>query len=95
MAAPEVSVSNLTPRQLEAASLLVETLNLDVAPEDIEPDAPLFYEGLGLDSIDALELALEITRRYGFELRAEDEANQEIFGSLRTLSAHIEKNRKT
>jgi len=95
MAAPEVSVSNLTPRQLEAASLLVETLNLDVAPEDIEPDAPLFYEGLGLDSIDALELALEITRRYGFELRAEDEANQEIFGSLRKLSAHIEAHRKT
>ena len=72
---------------------MVETLNLEVAAEEISADAPLFYEGLGLDSIDALELALEITRRYGFELRAEDEANQEIFGSLASLSAHIEKNR--
>jgi len=95
MAAPKVSVSGLTPLQLEVAGLLVETLNLEVSPDDIEADAPLFYEGLGLDSIDALELALEITRRYGFELRAEDEANQEIFGSLRALSSHIEKNRKT
>ncbi|HMB74984.1 MAG TPA: phosphopantetheine-binding protein [Kiloniellaceae bacterium] len=95
MAAPEVNVSGLTPLQLEVAALLVETLNLEVSPEDIEVDAPLFYEGLGLDSIDALELALEITRRYGFELRAEDEANQQIFGSLAALSLHIEKNRKT
>jgi len=95
MAAPEVSVSESTSLQSEVASLLVETLNLEVAPEDIAADASLFYEGLGLDSIDALELALEITRRYGFELRAEDEENQEIFGSLRALSRHIENNRKT
>ena len=93
MAVPEVSTPGLTPLQLEVANLMVDTLNLEVAPEEISADAPLFYEGLGLDSIDALELALEITRRYGFELRAEDEANQEIFGSLAALCAHIEKNR--
>ena len=82
-----------TPLQLEVATLMVDTLNLELAPQEIAADAPLFYEGLGLDSIDALELALEISRRYGFEMRAEDEGNQQIFGSLQALCAHIGKNR--
>lgn len=84
---------SLTPMQLEVASLIVASLNLEVAPSEIAPDAPLFYDGLGLDSIDALELALEIVKNYGFELRAEDEENSRIFSSLRTLTKHIEKNR--
>jgi acyl carrier protein len=93
MAASEAGISGLTPLQLEVAALMVDTLNLELAPQDITADAPLFYEGLGLDSIDALELALEISRRYGFEMRAEDEGNQQIFGSLQALCAHIGKNR--
>ena len=70
--------------------LIIDTLNLeDVAVADIDPEAPLFREGLGLDSIDALELALAISRQYGFQLRSDDENNARIFSSLRALTAHI------
>ncbi|MEM7169035.1 MAG: phosphopantetheine-binding protein [Pseudomonadota bacterium] len=84
---------SLTPLQLEIASLMVSALNLEVQATDISPDEPLFYDGLGLDSIDALELALELTRNYGFELRAEDDQNQKIFASLRSLTEHVETHR--
>jgi len=78
----------------DIASMIVSTLNLEaVTPEQIDREAPLFGEGLGLDSIDALELSLEISRRYGFQLRSDDENNRRIFVSLASLSAHIEKNR--
>ena len=78
----------------ELAELIVTALNLEgVSPADIDPEAALFKTGLGLDSIDALELALEISKRYGFQLRSDDEDNQRIFASLSNLSAHIEKNR--
>jgi len=78
----------------EVASMIVSTLNLDsVTPEQVDPAAPLFGAGLGLDSIDALELALEISKRYGFQLRSDDEDNRRIFASLANLAAYIEKNR--
>lgn len=77
----------------ELARLIVQALNLEVAPEDIAPSAPLFGEGLGLDSIDALELALAISRAYGFELKSDDSGNQQIFASLRALARHIESHR--
>lgn len=78
----------------ELAELIVTALNLEgVAPVDIDPEAPLFKTGLGLDSIDALELALEISKRYGFQLRSDDENNVRIFSSLRSLAAHIETQR--
>ena len=79
--------------QREVATLIVDTLNLDNAPEDIVPDQPLFREGLGLDSIDALELAMAMSRSYGFQLRSDDSDNDKIFASLAALSAHIEANR--
>jgi acyl carrier protein len=79
--------------QLEVATLIVDTLNLDNAPEEIVPDQPLFREGLGLDSIDALELAMAISRTYGFQLRSDDGDNDKIFASLAALTAHIEANR--
>lgn len=79
--------------EAEVARLIVEALHLEVAAEAIDPEAPLFGEGLGLDSIDALEIALAVSRRYGFQLRSDDERNHRIFASLRALSAHIEKNR--
>ena len=75
--------------------LLVEALNLEVAPADIDPNAPLYGEGLGLDSIDILEVALEVSRRYGFQLRSDDENNQLIFQSLRSLATHVAKHRST
>ena len=77
----------------EIAVLLVEALNLDVAPAHIDPAAPLYGDGLGLDSIDILELALEVSRRYGFELRSDDADNERIFTSLRSLAAHVAQHR--
>lgn len=87
-------MSALTPAELELAELLVESLNLDgVAAAGIDPDAPLFGAGLGLDSIDALELALAISQRYGFQLRSDNEDNRRAFASLRALSAYIEQHK--
>lgn len=86
-------MTEVTVLEEEVAQLIVETLNLEVAPSGIEPEAPLFGEGLGLDSIDALELALAISKRYGFQLRSDDERNKQIFSSLRALSGHVEANR--
>jgi acyl carrier protein len=88
------TMSPQTDAERELAALLVESLNLeDVAPADIDPEAPLFNAGLGLDSIDALELALAVSKRYGFQLRSDNDENRRIFASLRALSAHIEQHR--
>lgn len=87
-------MSTQTEAERELAELLVESLNLDgVAPDGIDPEAPLFNTGLGLDSIDALELALAISKKYGFQLRSDNEDNRRIFASLRALSEHIQQHR--
>ena len=87
-------MSNQTEAERELADLLVESLNLDdVAAESVDPEAPLFNTGLGLDSIDALELALAISKKYGFQLRSDNEDNRRIFASLRALSEHIQQHR--
>ena len=86
----------LWSKESELAELIINAVNLEgVAPQDVDPEAPLFGAGLGLDSIDALELALEISKRYGFQLRSDDEENRRIFASLRSLSDYIQKNRTT
>jgi len=77
------------PLDNELAALIVGALHLEVSPDEIDLDAPLFGEGLGLDSIDALEMSLAISRRYGVALKSDDERNGAIFASLRTLSAHV------
>jgi acyl carrier protein len=83
-----------TTTEREIAAIIVTALNLEsVQADEIDPAAPLFGAGLGLDSIDALELALEISKRYGFQLRSDDEDNRRIFASLGALSAHVDKNR--
>ncbi|MEM8818016.1 MAG: phosphopantetheine-binding protein [Pseudomonadota bacterium] len=80
----------------EIAELIVETLTLDdVDPAEIDPYAPLFGDGLCLDSIDALELAFAIAQKYGIKLRSDDELNGKIFASLDALAAHIAAHRKT
>jgi acyl carrier protein len=84
-----------TALQSEIAALLVEALNLDIAPESIDPDAPLYGEGLGLDSIDILEVALVVSQRYGFQLRSDDEDNVRIFKSLASLTDHIAAHRQS
>jgi acyl carrier protein len=85
---------NATPEAVDAllpevATLIVEALNLEVKPEEIDADAPLFGEGLDLDSIDVLEIALVISKKYGFQMRSDDQDNERIFASLRALTAHI------
>lgn len=80
--------------QNEVAELIVSTLNLDTSPEEIQPDASLYGEGLGLDSIDILEVALVVSKRYGFQLRADNADNVSIFSSLASLTRHIAANRK-
>jgi acyl carrier protein len=80
-------------QEAELARLIVKTLNLDALAQDIDPQAPLYGEGLGLDSIDMLEVALAVSQRFGVKLRADDKNNQQIFSSLRTLSAFIQARR--
>lgn len=84
---------SITEAELEIANLIVSTIDLEVKPDRIDPEAALFYDGLGLDSIDALEIAMEISRKYGFELRSDDEKNGNIFASLRNLTKHVLENR--
>ena len=79
----------------EVAAMIVAALNLEMAPADIDPEAPLFGEGLGLDSIDILEVALVVSKKYGFQLRSDDSNNTRIFQSLRSLCQHIALNRLT
>ena len=76
--------------ELDMKRLIVDALMLDtVRAEEIDSEAPLFRTGLGLDSIDALELAMAIERRYGVKLRADDENNRSLFASVRSLAAHV------
>ena len=83
-----------TAAETNLAQLLVESLTLEgVEPAQIDPEAPLFNAGLGLDSIDALELALAVSKRYGFQLRSDNDENRRIFASLRALSAHVEQHK--
>lgn len=87
-------MSEQTAAERELAELLVEALNIESTSADaIDPEAPLFGDGLGLDSIDALELALAISKRYGFQLRSDNDDNRRIFANLRALTAHVEQHR--
>ena len=83
-----------SPFEREVAALIARAVNLETPPEAIDPTAPLFGAGLGLDSIDLLEIALAVTQRYGCELRSDDPDNARIFASLRNLAAHIAERRK-
>lgn len=92
-AGAELQRSALTPEELELARLIVTTLNLEARAEQVDPAAPLYGEGLGLDSIDVLEVALAVSKAYGVKLRADDENNRQIFSSLRSLGQHIQQHR--
>jgi acyl carrier protein len=80
-----------TEQEREMAKLIIQTLNLEeMSASDIEPEEPLFGGGLGLDSIDALELALAISQKYSVQLKADDGDMQQVFSTLRSLSAYVE-----
>jgi len=83
------TVSSTAELQREVAELMIECLNLEVAADQITADAPLYGDGLGLDSIDILEVALVVSKRYGLQLRADSVDNQNVFSSLRCLSDYI------
>ena len=85
--------SDLVALERELAELFVQALNLETPAAEIDPTASLFGDGLGLDSIDILEVALEVSHRYGFQLRSDDENNHQIFQSLRSLAAHVAQHR--
>ena len=82
-----------TAKEADLARLIVKTLNLEMAADAIEPETPLFEDGLGLDSIDILEIALAISQTHGVQLRSDDANNAAIFRSLRSLNDHIEQRR--
>jgi acyl carrier protein len=83
------ATANADKLTTEVARLIVQALNLEVAPAEIAPDQPLYGEGLGLDSIDILEIALVVSKKYGVQLRADSGENTRIFGSLRQLVDYI------
>ena len=87
------TVESMTAQERELAELIVAALNLEVRADEIEPAAPLYREGLGLDSIDILEIALAVSKKYGFQLRSDDSDNVKTFSSLRNLNEHVQKNR--
>ncbi|NVK56218.1 MAG: acyl carrier protein [Alteromonadaceae bacterium] len=83
-----------TESELKMAHLMVEVLNLeDMEANEIDPEEQLFGDGLGLDSIDALEISLAISKEYGVQIKAEDEGTREAFATLRSLTAFVEKNK--
>ena len=77
----------------EIAGLIVASLNLEVSPGEIDPEAPLYRDGLGLDSIDILEVALVVSKKYGFKLKEDDQDNVRIFRSLKSLALHVAEKR--
>ena len=83
----------MTAQERELAELIVTTLNLEMPAADIDPDAPLYREGLGLDSIDILEIALLISKKYGFGLRSDHPDNTKIFSTLGALAAYVAEHR--
>ena len=88
-----LSSNALTAEELKLAQLIVSSLNLETRAAEIDPTSPLYGEGMGLDSIDILEVALAISKAYGVKLRSDDEQNRKIFTSLRSLSQHIQQHR--
>jgi acyl carrier protein len=77
----------------EIAGLIVKALNLEITVDEIDPRAPLYKEGLGLDSIDILEVALVVSKRYGFKLKEDDQDNVRVFRSLESLARHVAERR--
>jgi acyl carrier protein len=87
------TTDTMNAEERDLAALIVSSLNLEMDAAEIEPEAPLYKDGLGLDSIDILEIALAISKTYGFQMRSDDSDNIKIFSSLRNLSQHIQTNR--
>ena len=83
----------MTAQEKELAELIVSALNLETGADEIDAQSPLYREGLGLDSIDILEIALAVSKQYGFQLRSDDSDNVKTFSSLRNLNQHVQQHR--
>ena len=83
-------MQNLSAFEIEVARQLIDSLNLEVTPDEIDPNAPLYQEGLGLDSIDLLELSVVLSKRYGIQIKSDDPDITRIFSSLRALAETVE-----
>ncbi|WP_373019553.1 phosphopantetheine-binding protein [Thiomicrorhabdus sp.] len=84
----------MTPEQAEIAQMIIESVNLeDVSLEEIDPNEPIFNDGLGLDSIDALEISLELNKRYGIKIKSDDQNVGEIFSSVAALTDFVQANK--
>ena len=86
-------VQTMSDEERELAEVIVSALNLEMQAAEIDPQAPLYGEGLGLDSIDILEIALAVSKRYGVQIRSDDNDNVRIFSSLRSLNEHVQQQR--
>lgn len=86
-------MQQVSSAELEVAELIAEAVNLDINPSEIDPEQALYREGLGLDSIDLLEISLVISKKYGFQIRSGDPENLKTFSSLRALTQTIEARR--
>ena len=87
------TASSMSDEERELAEVIVSALNLEIPATEIDPQAPLYGEGLGLDSIDILEIALAVSKRYGVQIRSDDSNNEQIFASLRSLNEHVQQQR--
>jgi acyl carrier protein len=87
------TAGTMTAQERELAQVIVEALNLDQPLDEIDPNAALYREGLGLDSIDILEIALSVSKQYGLQLRSDDADNAAIFRSLRSLNEYVQQHR--
>ncbi len=92
-AAPNAFAIPQPQLEAEVIALLISALNLEVSPSEVTADTPLYGDGLGLDSIDILEIALAVSKRYGFQMRSDDPRNVESFASIRALSLYIAQER--
>jgi acyl carrier protein len=87
------TTATMNDEERELAELIVDALNLETLAAEIIPEEPLYGEGLGLDSIDILEIALAVSKRYGVQIRSDDSENMQIFASLRSLNEHVQQQR--
>jgi acyl carrier protein len=85
--------TTLTAAELELCEIIVKTLNLEMAASEVDPMGAIYGEGLGLDSIDILEISLVISKHYGFQLKSDDQNNKTIYQTVRSLCAHVQANR--
>jgi acyl carrier protein len=84
----------MTPEQQEIAQMIIDAVNLeDISLDEIDPNAPIFNEGLGLDSIDALEISLELNKRYGIKIKSGDKRVADVFASVAALSEYVQTHR--